>query len=73
MNIRFFGIAVFMTLIGQAQELKVMTYNVKLDYPKEGDDSWINRRSFFIDQIKFYEPDIMGVQEPMPNPLFDLA
>lgn len=62
---------VFLQLVG-AQELKVMTYNVKLDYPKEGEDSWTNRKPFFIDQIKFYEPDAMGVQEPMPNQMKDM-
>lgn len=56
----------------QAQELKIMTYNIKLDYPKEGEDSWTNRKPFFIDQLKFYEPDVLGVQEPMPNQMRDM-
>lgn len=55
-----------------AQELSIMTYNVKLDYPKEGDNSWTNRKPFFINQLKFYEPDILGVQEPMPNQMADM-
>lgn len=69
-SILLFGLVTILN--SSAQELKVMTYNVKLDYPKEGDDSWTNRRPFFIDQIKFYEPDFMGVQEPMPNQMKDL-
>ncbi|NRD18628.1 endonuclease/exonuclease/phosphatase family protein [Winogradskyella eckloniae] len=44
-----------------------MSYNIKLDYPKVGENSWENRKPFFINQIKFYEPDVMGVQEAMPN------
>jgi len=44
-----------------------MTYNIKLDYPKDGDTSWTARKGFFIDQLKFYEPDILGVQEALPN------
>lgn len=55
-----------------AQELSIMTYNVKLDYPKEGDNSWTNRKPFFINQLKFYEPDILGVQEAMPHQVVDL-
>ena len=31
-----------------------------------------NRKPFFIDQIKFYEPDILGVQEAMPNQMNDM-
>lgn len=55
-----------------AQELSVMTYNIKLDSPKEGVDSWTNRKPFFINQLKFYEPDVLGVQEAMPNQMKDM-
>lgn len=61
-----------MTLSLFAQDFKVMTYNIKLDYPKEGENSWINRKPFFINQLKFYEPDVLGVQEAMPNQMKDL-
>ena len=51
-----------------AQDItKLMTYNIKLDYPKEGENSWDNRKEFMMNQIKFYEPDVFGVQEAMPN------
>ena len=66
------GVFSFIVLFTQAQELKVMTYNVKLDYPKEGENSWANRKPFFINQLKFYEPDVFGVQEPMPNQMKDI-
>lgn len=64
------GLLLISTL--KAQELSVMTYNIKLDYPKEGENSWINRKPFMVNQIKFYEPDIFGVQEAMPNQMADL-
>lgn len=50
-----------------AQNLSIMTYNIKLDYPKEGENSWDNRKDWMIGQVKFYKPDIFGVQEAMPN------
>ncbi|MEZ4802968.1 MAG: endonuclease/exonuclease/phosphatase family protein [Gelidibacter sp.] len=52
--------------------VSLMTYNIKLDYPKEGDNSWTNRKPFFIGLLKFYEPDIFGVQEAMPNQMKDM-
>ncbi len=52
---------------GFAQDFSVMSYNIKLDYPKEGKNSWENRQEFLTNQIKFYEPDVLGVQEAMPN------
>ncbi|WP_166967210.1 endonuclease/exonuclease/phosphatase family protein [Yeosuana marina] len=56
----------------KAQDVSVMTYNIKLDYPKEGENSWINRKPFFINQLKFYNPDILGVQEALPNQMKDM-
>lgn len=55
-----------------AQQMSIMTYNIKLDYPKEGENSWMNRKPFFINQLKFYEPDVLGVQEAMPNQMKDM-
>jgi len=67
-----FIISLFFTMILFAQELSVMTYNIKLDYPKEGKNSWVNRKPMVRDQIKFYEPDIFGVQEALPNQMKDM-
>ncbi|MCF1190039.1 endonuclease/exonuclease/phosphatase family protein [Mangrovimonas sp. AS39] len=67
------GIFMLLVVLAQSQELKVMTYNIKLDYPKEGENSWANRKPFFINQIKFHEPDVMGVQEAMPNQMKDMS
>lgn len=49
-----------------------LTYNIKLDYPKDGVNSWANRKPFMVSQLQFYEPDIFGVQEAMPNQMKDL-
>jgi endonuclease/exonuclease/phosphatase family metal-dependent hydrolase len=55
-----------------AQQIAIMTYNIKLDYPKEGENSWANRKPFFINQLKFNAPDILGVQEALPNQMKDI-
>jgi len=68
---------IFIILVGvisflaNSQNLKIMTYNIKLDYPKEGENSWNNRRPFMINQIKFHEPIVLGVQEALPNQIKD--
>lgn len=58
--------------ICMAQGFSIMSYNIKLDYPKEGENSWTNRKPFFINQLKFYEPDVLGVQEIMSNHMKDM-
>ena len=72
MKYLFYVITIFMMMDLNAQDLSVMTYNIKLDYPKEGENSWANRKPFLINQIKFYEPDVLGVQEAMPNQMKEM-
>jgi len=67
-----FIILFLISTLSFAQDYTAMTYNIKLDYPKEGENSWTNRKPFFINQIKFYEPDVLGVQEAMPNQMKDM-
>lgn len=63
---------VLTSMVLRSQDLSIMTYNIKLDYPKEGVNSWENRKPLFIGQLKFYEPDIIGVQEALPNQMKDM-
>ncbi len=55
-----------------AQQLKVMTYNIRLDVASDGENAWPLRKDFFASQIRFYEPDIFGVQEALPHQVLDL-
>lgn len=55
------------------QDLKIMTYNIRLDIASDGENAWPNRKDFFTSQIQFYSPDIFGVQEATPNQVMDIA
>jgi endonuclease/exonuclease/phosphatase family metal-dependent hydrolase len=46
-----------------------MTYNIRFDNPEDSVNSWQNRRVFVGEQIKFYHPDIVGMQEVLHNQL----
>ncbi|MEK7725385.1 MAG: endonuclease/exonuclease/phosphatase family protein [Acidobacteriota bacterium] len=63
----------FAAQFSTAQNLKVMTYNIRLDIASDGENAWGKRRDFFNSQIRFYEPDIWGVQEATPNQMDDLS
>ena len=62
-----------MGVFSGAQVLKVMTYNIRLDVAIDGENDWTHRKNYFASQIKFYEPDIFGVQEAKPNQVIDIA
>ncbi len=69
-------LTVMTTLIlvfGNAQSLKLMTYNIRLDIDSDGENKWSNRKEFFTSQMQFYEPDIFGIQEAKPNQVIDIA
>lgn len=53
--------------VGHAQKTTLMTYNIRLDVASDGENAWPNRKDFVVDQIKFYQPDIFGIQEGTPN------
>jgi len=56
----------------QSQNIKVMTYNIRLDVASDGENVWPNRKDFLSSQVLFYSPDIMGIQEARPNQMTDL-
>ena len=55
------------------QNLKIMTYNIRLDVASDGENAWPKRKDYFTSQIGFYSPDIFGVQEATPNQVLDIA
>lgn len=55
------------------QNLKLITYNIRLDIAEDGVNDWSHRKVFFTSQIQFYEPDIFGVQEAKPNQVIDIS
>ena len=56
----------------QAQSIKIITYNVRLNVASDGENAWPERKSFFLNQLKFYEPDIFGTQEGLPEQVQDI-
>ena len=55
-----------------AQHIKAMTYNIRLNVDSDGINSWVNRKDYFLSQIQFYDPDVLGLQEVTPGQLLKL-
>ena len=47
----------------KSTELRVMTYNIRLDTPTDGLNDWAHRREMLASQIQWLQPDIFGLQE----------
>ena len=68
-----FVIFMLLSVFINAQNLKIMTYNIRLDVAVDGENDWSHRKDFFTSQIQFYEPDIFGIQEAKPNQVIDIS
>ena len=51
----------------QSQELKVMSYNIRLSTDKDGTNAWKYRCPATLEMIKDQNPDVIGVQEALPE------
>lgn len=54
--------AIARTATGDPGVFRVMSYNIRVDVPTDN-PTWIERRPHMANQIAFYDPDLLGVQE----------
>ncbi|PRX48866.1 endonuclease/exonuclease/phosphatase family protein [Salegentibacter salegens] len=52
-----------------SQEVELMSYNIKFANETDGENSWSKRQDHITKQIRFYEPQIFGVQEALVSQL----
>jgi len=48
-----------------SQVITLITYNIRYDTRNNDRDTWSARKDFLGNQLKFFEPDIFGIQEGM--------
>ncbi len=69
----FLLIALIIFTVANAQNVKLMTYNIRLDIESDGINKWDNRKDMLTGQVLFHEPDFLGVQEALPNQMDYMA
>jgi len=52
--------------------LRVMSFNLRYDEPKDGSNAWPHRRDMVASMIRFHDADLVGVQEALAPMLADL-
>lgn len=68
----FLTLCILCILSCHAQQLSVMTFNIRLDAASDGDNVWSNRKGAVVDMLNYYQPDLLGMQEVCPNQMDDL-
>ena len=72
--IRFYMLLFFLLLVNivMAQEIKVITYNIRLDVAIDGVNQWGKRTSSIKELLTKCNPDVLSIQEALFNQMIDL-
>ena len=73
-----FIVGIFCAVCGGAiaqstpKTVRVMSFNIRYDEPRDGVNAWTNRKQKVADVIRFHKADLIGVQEALLTQLRDL-
>ena len=68
-----FFVALFqISAFAQIPSLRVMTFNIRYNEPRDGVNAWANRKTKVADVIRFHKADLVGVQEALIGQIQDL-
>ena len=56
-----------------ASAVRVMTFNIRYDEPRDGINAWPNRKALVAAMIRFHKADLIGVQEALKNQMDELG
>lgn len=54
-------------------DVRVMSFNIRYGTAADGENSWDRRKSFLIETIQTFNPDLLGTQETLAGQRDDLA
>lgn len=52
--------------------LRVMTFNIRYDEPRDKENAWPNRKELVASMIRFHHADLVGLQEALKRQIDDL-
>lgn len=56
----------------ETRNLRVMTFNIRYDEPRDKENAWPNRKELVASMIRFHQADLVGVQEALARQMNDL-
>jgi len=59
-------------LAQESTQIKVMSWNIRLDTPNDGGSQWKFRKDSLCEEIVRQSPDVVGVQEALHNQMKDM-
>ncbi|WP_318348729.1 endonuclease/exonuclease/phosphatase family protein [Aquipluma nitroreducens] len=68
----FFIILVFVSNLTIAQNVRVITYNIRFNNPDDGINAWPNRSKDVVALLDFHKADVFGLQEALISQIEDI-
>ena len=65
-------IVIIMSMVSNAQELNVMTFNIRLHVKSDSLNAWPYRKDKVASQVNFHNVHLLGVQEALHDQMMDL-
>lgn len=72
MIFRFSMILLMFFALGFSQDLKVMSFNIRLNLESDNENAWSERKKDATALLAYYHPDFFGVQEALPEQMKDI-
>ncbi len=55
------------------KSLRVMSFNIRLNVSGDGPNAWLYRKDLAASMLHLHQPDVVGLQEALPDQVDDLA
>lgn len=65
-------LSVLICALSFSQDLKVMSFNIRLSVESDKDNAWLKRKDEALALLEYYHPDFFGVQEALPEQMKDI-
>lgn len=52
--------------------MQAMSFNIRYDNPSDGNNSWQHRKNHVATLIRYYSPDVLGIQEALNHQLSEI-
>ena len=72
MNFRFSALLMLVFAWSFSQDIKVMSFNIRLNVDSDKENAWSQRKQDVADLLTYYHPDVLGVQEALPQQMKDI-
>lgn len=72
MNFRLSALLMLVFAWSFSQNLKVMSFNIRLNVDSDKENAWPNRKQDVFKLLTYYHPDYFGVQEALPEQMKDI-